>query len=71
MANKEKQEQLAAIEEIEEKIYLIRGQRVMLDSDLAEVYQVETKMLNRAVKHNLTGFPKILCFNLQMKKQNL
>ena len=64
MANKEKQEQLIAIEQIEEKIYLIRGQRVMLDSDLAEVYQVETKMLNRAVKRNIDRFPEDFMFQL-------
>lgn len=58
MVNKEKQEtSLTVIEAIDEKIYLVRGQKVMLDSDLAEIYQVETKMLNRAVKRNLTRFP--------------
>lgn len=51
-------------EDIEQKIYLIRGQRVMIDSDLAEFYQVETKMLNRAVKRNLTRFPNDFMFQL-------
>lgn len=65
MANKEKQEtNLTVMEGIEEKIYLIRGQKVMLDSDLAEVYQVETKMLNRAVKRNLHRFPTDFMFQL-------
>lgn len=65
MANKEKQEtNLTLIEGIEEKIHLIRGQKVMLDSDLAEVYQVETKMLNRAVKRNLDRFPEDFMFRL-------
>jgi phage regulator Rha-like protein len=65
MANKEKQEtSLTVIEGIEEKIYLIRGERVMLDSDLAEIYGVETKMLNRAVKRNLNRFPKDFMFQL-------
>lgn len=65
MANKEKQEtNLTVAEGIEEKIYLIRGQKVMLDSDLAEIYQVETKMLNRAVKRNLTRFPEDFMFQL-------
>ena len=55
---------VAVIEEIEEKIYVIRGQRVMLDSDLAEVYQVETRALNQAVKRNLSRFPKDFMFQL-------
>lgn len=42
----------AAVDLIERKIYLIRGQRVMLDSDLAELYQAPTKTLNQAVKRN-------------------
>ncbi len=65
MATKEKQEtSLTVIQGIEEKIHLIRGQKVMLDCDLAEVYQVETKMLNRAVKRNLTRFPIDFMFQL-------
>lgn len=43
---------------IERRIFLIRGQKVMLDSDLAELYQVETKALNRAVQRNVNRFPK-------------
>ena len=43
---------------IDRRIYLIRGQKVMLDADLAELYQVETKALNRAVKRNADRFPK-------------
>jgi phage regulator Rha-like protein len=42
----------------------MRGQKVMLDSDLAEIYQVETKMLNRAVKRNLARFPEDFMFQL-------
>ena len=65
MAIKETQEtDLTLIEKIEEKIYLIRGQKVMLDSNLAEVYQVETKVLNQAVKRNLHRFPKDFMFQL-------
>ncbi len=55
---------IALIGEIEKKIYVIRGQRVMLDSDLAEVYQVETRVLNQAVNRNLTRFPKDFVFQL-------
>jgi ORF6N domain len=45
-------------------IYLIREQRVLLDSDLAELYGVDTKTLNRAVKRNLVRFPKDFMFLL-------
>ena len=41
---------------IENKIYLIRGQRVMLDREIAEMYGVETKVLNQAVKRNISRF---------------
>jgi phage regulator Rha-like protein len=46
------------LEVIERKIYLIRGHKVMLASDLAELYEVETKALNRAVKRNQDRFPE-------------
>lgn len=65
MADKNKTEKdLVVFEKIENKIYNIRGQRVMLDSDLAEIYQVETKMLNRAVKRNLDRFPEDFMFQI-------
>jgi len=44
-------------ERIENKIYLIRGKKVMLDRDLAELYGVETRALNQAVKRNIDRFP--------------
>ena len=50
--------------QIQNLIYVIRGQRVMLDSDLAMLYDVETKMLNRAVKRNITRFPEHFMFQL-------
>ena len=49
---------------IENKIYKIRGQKVMLDFDLAEMYQVETKNLNKAVKRNIERFPEDFMFQL-------
>jgi hypothetical protein len=55
---------LAAPATLETRIYLVRGQRVMLDSDLAEVYGVETGALNRAVKRNLERFPDPFVFQL-------
>ncbi len=49
---------------IENKIYEIRGVKVMLDYDLAELFQVETRTLNQAVKPNLTRFPADFIFRL-------
>ena len=46
------------IERIEQIIFLIRGQKVLLDADLAQLYGVETKILNKAVKRNLDRFPE-------------
>ena len=46
------------IQTIQSKIYEIRGQRVMLDFDLAVLYQVETRALNQAVKRNIERFPE-------------
>lgn len=50
---------------IEDMIYEIRGKQVMLDSDLALLYQVETKRINEAVKRNLEKFPERFCFKLK------
>jgi phage regulator Rha-like protein len=49
---------------IRRRIYVIRGQKVMLDADLAELYEVQTKALNRAVKRNATRFPSDFMFRL-------
>ena len=50
--------------DIKSMIYTIRGQQVMLDSDLAMLYQVETGVVNRAVKRNKERFPEDFCFQL-------
>lgn len=52
------------LSQIEKMIYIIRGQRVMLDSDLANLYQVETKQLNRQVRRNILRFPDDFMFQL-------
>src|SRR2546423_10548818 len=52
------------VELIARRIYRIRGQKVMLDSDLAELYQVLTKALNQAVRRNLDRFPEDFMFQL-------
>jgi hypothetical protein len=52
------------IQIIESKIFTIRGQQVMLDRDLAELYQVETRVLNQAVTRNIDIFPERFAFQL-------
>jgi len=52
------------MEQIASRILLLRGQRVMLDADLADVYCVSTNALNQAVKRNLERFPKDFAFQL-------
>ena len=49
---------------IQSKIYEIRGERVMLDRDIAALYKVETKALNQAVKRNIKRFPEDFMFQL-------
>ena len=56
--------------EINEKIHTIRGLQVMLDSDLAELYNVETKNLNKAVKRNIDRFPSNFMFQLSVDEYN-
>jgi len=53
-----------SLEPIKRKIYEIRGQRVMLDRDLANMYGVETKALIQAVKRNILRFPEDFMFQL-------
>jgi hypothetical protein len=52
------------VERISSKIYLIRGQKVMLNRDLAELYGVETKVLKQAVRRNSKRFPEDFMFEL-------
>jgi phage regulator Rha-like protein len=54
------------IQSIQNRIYEIRGERVMLDFDLAALYEVETKALNQAVKRNIQRFPKDFMFRLTL-----
>ncbi|MBI4777426.1 ORF6N domain-containing protein [Candidatus Desantisbacteria bacterium] len=56
--------ELIPIERIESKILLIRGQKVMLDRDLAELYEVSTGRLNEQVKRNIKRFPEDFMFQL-------
>jgi len=59
---------LVPIELIASKIYLIRGIKVMLDRDLAELYGVETRVLNQAVGRNIERFPKDFMFTLDREE---
>lgn len=56
--------ELVPIEIIENKILILRGQKVMIDKDLAQLYEVETKRLNEAVKRNIERFPENFMFKL-------
>lgn len=65
----EKSEYLS-LDIVEKKIFIIRGQKVMLDKDLAMLYGVETFNLNKAVKRNLTRFPSDFMFQLTREEFN-
>lgn len=55
-------------QKILQRIYVVRGVKVMLDKDLAELYHVETKRLKEAVKRNISRFPKDFMFVLTSKE---
>ncbi len=55
---------LIPLQRIESRIYLIKGQKVMIDRDLAELYGVETRVLNQAVRRNIERFPEDFMFPL-------
>lgn len=59
---------LVPLDAIEGKIILIRGQKVMLDRDLAGLYGVETRVLNQAVRRNITRFPPDFMFSLNREE---
>lgn len=58
------EKELLVHQAIENKIYVVRGQKVMIDRDLAELYNVETRVFNQAVKRNLERFPEDFMFQL-------
>lgn len=59
---------LVPVEQIERRIYLIRGHKVMLDGDLADLYDVPVKVLNQAVKRNVERFPEDFMFRLSKQE---
>ena len=56
--------ELSVIDNIQNMIFTIRGQKVMIDRDLANLYEVDVKSLNRAVKRNIERFPEFFMFQL-------
>ena len=60
--------ELILVETIEQKIYLVRGHKVMLDRDLAEMYEVPTRRLNEQVKRNISRFPSDFMFQLSSEE---
>ena len=67
-ANKLPDSAVELIGDIEERIYVIRKKRVVLDRDLASIYQVETRVLNQALKRNLKRFPPDFVFQLNERE---
>lgn len=61
---------LVPIEVIEQRIFFMRSEKVMIDRDLAELYQVSTKNLNQAVKRNIDRFPEGFMFRLTKTERN-
>lgn len=61
---KRENSELAIMREVDDKIFVIRGQRVMLDADLAEIYGVTTKRLNEQLRRNVNRFPEDFVFRL-------
>ena len=59
---------MVPVERIEQRIILVRGQKVMLDRDLAELYGVETKVLKQAVRRNIERFPGDFMFLLEREE---
>ena len=60
---------IPSVEQIESQIFLFRGQRVMLDADLAELYGVETKRLNEQMRRNIERFPEDFMFRLSAEEK--
>jgi hypothetical protein len=64
MTQTPKEHAVVPLDRIERQIHFIRGHKVMLDTDLAELYGVEPRALLQAVKRNLDRFPEDFCFQL-------
>jgi len=64
MLSQTKEQSVINVSNLKSLIYIVRDHQVMVDSDLATLYQVETGALNRAVKRNISRFPDDFCFQL-------
>ena len=64
----ERKQSAILVERIEQSILLVRGEKVMLDADLAQLYGVETRVLVQAVRRNLDRFPSDFMFRLSMEE---
>lgn len=69
MANDLMKTDMALLPLVQQRIFTLRGQQVMIDRDLAELYGVETRVLNQAVKRNAERFPA--AFHFQLSEQDL
>ena len=65
---KKELEALVMEQKILNRIYVVRGEKIMLDRDLAELYNVETRVLNQSIKRNIKRFPKDFMFQLSEKE---
>ena len=63
--------ELITTDAIRSKVYILRGQQVMLDQDLAEIYGYQVKNLNQQVNRNLTRFPEVFMFQLTKEEVEL
>ncbi len=68
MSSRKTEKSVVPVERIEGSIFLIRGEKVMLDEDLARLYQVETKVLNQAVSRNMDRFPEDFMFRVSKEE---
>ena len=68
--HKDKKASIVPLEGVVSRIFLVRGQKVMLDADLAELYGVEVKRLNEQVKRNIERFPQEFSFQLTVEENN-
>ena len=68
MAKRPTKKEIIPLEVVAQKIFVLRGRRVMLDRDLADLYGVETRVLNQAVKRNSDRFPEDFMFQLSMEE---
>ena len=67
----EETKELITTDDIRSKVYILRGQQVMLDQDSAEIYGYQVKNLNQQVKRNLTRFPEDFMFQLTKEEVEL